>query len=273
MGVAGVAGYNWARFGSPLDTGYRTAAWDIPPWVGLTGLLLSPGKGLLWYSPPVVLGLAGFIPLARRQGRATALLGGVAALYLLAHAAYNHWHGGGAWGPRLILPVLPLLILPAAEGLQHPPRRPGMRLALAALLAAGVIIQVPAILVHPARTLQALYDRSDSPTAYTLRLLYRPADSPLVGQWRSLLEVAALMRTPSGRAAVMAVAETAEEGTLWPPRDWLTEAAGLLSFNTFDLWPIIWGLLGAPVIPLLVVEGGWIALAGWAAWRLRREMA
>jgi len=271
VGIAGVAGYNWVRFGSPLDTGYRTAAWDTPPWVGLAGLLLSPGKGLLWYSPPVVLGLAGFVPLARRRGRVAAFLGGVTALYLLAHAAYNHWHGGGAWGPRLILPILPLLILPAAEWLQRPPRRAGARLALAALLAAGVIVQVPAVLVHPARTLQALYDRSGSPTEYTLRLLYRPADSPLVGQWRSLLEVATLTRDPSARAAVVETALAAAENNR-VPWDPLTEAVGYLSFNGFDLWPVYWGLLGAPVAPLFIVEGGLAALTGWTAWRLRRRV-
>ncbi|MBE9508901.1 MAG: glycosyltransferase family 39 protein, partial [Chloroflexi bacterium] len=104
-GVVGVGVYNVARFGSPLDTGYRTAAWDVPPRVGLAGLLLSSGKGLLWYCPPVVLGLAGFVPLARRRLRAMTLVGGVSALYVLVHSIYNHWHGSGAWGPRLILPI------------------------------------------------------------------------------------------------------------------------------------------------------------------------
>lgn len=272
-GLIGVAVYNWVRFGSPLDAGYRTAAWDVPPWIGLAGLLLSPGKGLFWYSPPVVLGLVGFVPLVRQRPRAAVLLGGVATLYLLAHSAYNHWHGGGSWGPRLILPILPLLILPAAEWLQHPPRRTWARLALAALLAVGVIIQVPTVLVHPARTLQALYDRSGSPTEYTLRLLYRPADSPLVGQWRSLLEVAALMRDPSARTAVVEAAKRVGEKALWPPKDRLTETAGSLSINSFDLWPVTWGLLGAPAVFLLVMEGALAAVAGWAAWRLRREMA
>jgi hypothetical protein len=268
VGVAGVALYNWARFGSPLDAGYRTAAWNVPPWVGLAGLLLSPGKGLLWYCPPVVLGLAGFVPLARRRPHAAALVGSICIPYSLVHAIFNHWHGGAPWGPRYIVPIIPLLILPVAEWLQSPPRRAWLQLTLAATLAAGLIVQIPAVLVHPARALQSLYDRSASPTEYTLRMLYRPADSPLVGQWRSLLEVAALMRDPVSRAAVveMARSATVEAGSSQDP---LTDAAGYLAFNAFDLWPVYWVLLGAPLAPLLAVEGALAALAGWIAWRLR----
>lgn len=270
LGVAAVGAYNSARFGSPFDMGYRTAAWDGLPWVGAAGLLVSSGKGLLWYCPPLVLGLAGFFRLGRRWPRTAALLGGTFLLYLSAHVSYNHWHGGGAWGPRLILPVVPLLILPAAEWMQNPPRREWIRLLMAAALAAGVIVQVPAVLVNPARTLQALYDRSASPTEYTLRLLYRPADSPLVGQWRSLFEVAALMRDRQTRAAVVetALAAAGEGGGLGDP---LTEAVGLLSFNAFDVWPVTWALLGTPVAPLVIVESVLVGLAAGTARRLRER--
>lgn len=266
IGVVGVALYNWVRFGSPLDTGYRTAAWDVPPWVGLYGLLLSPGKGLLWYCPPLTLGVAGCMPLVRRNRRVAVLIGTVAGLYLLVNATYNHWHGGGSWGPRLILPVVPLLMLPIAECFQRPPRRAWGRLVLVLLLALGLIVQIPAVLVNPARALQALYDRSASPTEYTLRMLYRPTDSPLVRQWVSLLEVMAMMRDGAARAAVV------ELGKQALARSGEVEAVGLLSFNAFDLWPVLWGLLGAPLAPMLAVEAILTGLAVWVAWRLCKEV-
>lgn len=266
-GLAGVAAYNQARFGSFLDTGYRTAAWNVAPWVGLAGLLISPGKGLMWYCPVLPVGIGGLVILARREGRAAALLSGVAASYLLVHSVYNHWHGGGAWGPRLILPIVPLLTLPVAEVFRHPPRRAWLQLALALLLAGSAILQLPAVLVHPGRTLQALYDRAASPTDYTLRLLYRPADSPLLGQWRSLLEVAALARSAEARHAVI---QTARAAALQENGDPATAIVGHLSFNTFDLWPVYWLVLGAPWPPLVVVEGALAAAAGWVLWRLRQ---
>lgn len=266
IGVVGVALYNWVRFGSPLDTGYRTAAWDVPPWVGLYGLLLSPGKGLLWYCPPLTLGVGGCIPLIQRNRRIVGFLGAIFGLYLLVNATYNHWHGGGSWGPRLILPVVPLLMLPTAEWLEQPPRRARGRLAIALLLALGLIVQIPAVLVNPARALQALYDRSASPAEYTLRMLYRPTDSPLVRQWVSLLEVTAMMRERAARAAVV------ELGKQALARSGEVEAVGLLSFNAFDLWPVLWGLLDAPLAPMLAVEAIWTGLAVWAAWRLCKEV-
>jgi hypothetical protein len=124
-------------------------------------------------------------------------------------------------------------------------------------------------MVHPARTFQALYDRSSSPGEYIVRLLYRPADSLILRQWQSFLEAAALMRESDSRAAVVEMAWTMGEEAS-SQRDRLTEVVGILSLNLFDLWLVTWGLLGAPLALLLVAEGGLVALLGWTAWGLRR---
>jgi len=60
IGLLLYCGYNFHRFGNPLNFGQ---AWSfgltlIPK--GLAGLLISPGFGLVWYLPCVVLALAGF---------------------------------------------------------------------------------------------------------------------------------------------------------------------------------------------------------------------
>src|SRR5207245_1934864 len=59
-----LATYNFVRFGSILDTGNGLAnglsamrtIFGGDPLVGLYGLLLSPGKSLLVYAPPLVAG-------------------------------------------------------------------------------------------------------------------------------------------------------------------------------------------------------------------------
>ncbi len=37
------------------------------------------------------------------------------AAWLLLISRYYQWFGGGSWGPRFLVPLLPLWILPAAE--------------------------------------------------------------------------------------------------------------------------------------------------------------
>jgi hypothetical protein len=69
-GVALVIGYNLARFGLPLASGYgdEASAFTTPLLTGLTGLLLSPGKSLFLYAPVAALALAG-APLLWRRWR------------------------------------------------------------------------------------------------------------------------------------------------------------------------------------------------------------
>ena len=123
VALAGLALYNAARFGSPLETGYSeglgTAMRDThPPHTlaslaeGLYGLLISPGKGLLEYAPVLLLAPLGAAMLWRRRRPELLLLLLVFALDLVAHAnVLIRWVGGWSWGPRFLLPVLPLALL------------------------------------------------------------------------------------------------------------------------------------------------------------------
>ncbi len=80
----------------------------------LTGLAISPYKGLFWYAPVLLLGLIGAIPFTKRfrwEGAAFLLL---IFLHFLGYSRYNYWSGGVAWGSRYMLPVIPFLIILAA---------------------------------------------------------------------------------------------------------------------------------------------------------------
>ena len=80
----------------------------------VVGLTISPYKGLLWFSPVLVLGLIGAVPFIRRRPwEGLALLGAV-AIHLLGYSRYNYWSGGVTWGSRYMLQVVPFLILLAA---------------------------------------------------------------------------------------------------------------------------------------------------------------
>ena len=108
--------YNRARYGDVLRFGYEGVGFHTPLEVGLRGLLASIGRGIVLYSPPTVLALAGYLALRkdRRWGGVKPVLALYAAAfgsYLLLYAAWDSFEGGWCWGPRFLLPFVPVLHL------------------------------------------------------------------------------------------------------------------------------------------------------------------
>jgi hypothetical protein len=114
FGLGGNAWYNAYRFGSPFTSGYQFAQGEsfiTPLFTGLYGLLLSPFRGLFWFSPVLLAALPGTVVTWRRDRALTLLAWGVALVYLLPFSMWWMWWGGFAWGPRFLLPVVPFLLL------------------------------------------------------------------------------------------------------------------------------------------------------------------
>jgi hypothetical protein len=90
-----------------------------PFLTGLSGLLVSPGRGLLLYVPLVVLAVVG-IPWAwRRSPVLTAVCLALMLDRILFYAGWFIWYGGWSWGPRFLLPAMPALaplLLPFVQG-------------------------------------------------------------------------------------------------------------------------------------------------------------
>jgi hypothetical protein len=104
--------YNAVRFGAPWRLGYAgELRFNHPIFSGLYGLVLSPGKGVIWYAPVVVVALLG----ARAAWRRSPVISGVAGAILVSRvvffAPYWAWHGSGSWGPRMLVPAMPVLAL------------------------------------------------------------------------------------------------------------------------------------------------------------------
>lgn len=139
--------YNLIRFGVFLETGrgvisdavarFGYGSW-VAPWEGLIGLLVSPGKGLLFFCPLVILGLVALPALLRQQPiLGWSLLAAVGARVLVI-AARSDWHGGFGLGPRYLLLVLPLLVLPIGAWLREKPSATRLRVVLAVGVLAAV---------------------------------------------------------------------------------------------------------------------------------------
>jgi hypothetical protein len=106
----------------------------------LYGNLLSPARGVLVFSPWLVLVGLG---LAGREGEdraaAWAVLAGSVAHYLVT-CNYPRWQGGGSMGPRLTADLLPAWTLLAAGGLALCCRRRWSTAAAVVIVAVGIVI-------------------------------------------------------------------------------------------------------------------------------------
>lgn len=253
--------YNAVRFGSGFDTGYRATSWSLAGGVmGLYGLLFSPGRGLFLYTPIVVLSVLAWFNFYQQHRWEAILFFLISATYVLFHSAYSSWEGGGVWGPRFLLPLIPFLIIPLGSLLPAMARRKGLEFLFTALLVCSVLIQVSAISVSHLRYLQAVYE--DSPVHFYERTFFQPAYSPLLGQWRSLLEVSSILRSEEGREGLRRLLlnrASAREGQALSEDEWnlaVREDISLLSLNVPDFWFIYLWLLGISGSKLLLLVSG-----------------
>ncbi|MEI7889610.1 MAG: hypothetical protein WCI34_04805 [Actinomycetes bacterium] len=115
----------------------------VPKPVDFVDILLSP-RGLLSISPVCIVGLLGIIWMRRKGHRAesTAFLG-IVGIYVLYVSGYWLPFGGGAPGPRFLVPILPFLALGLAAAYD---RIPAPTLALAVC---GATVMVVATVSHP----------------------------------------------------------------------------------------------------------------------------
>jgi hypothetical protein len=136
--------YNDDRYGAPWRVGYNSVVkLDHPFFTGLYGLLLSPGRGLLWYAPVIVVALVA-LPSAWRRDRVLVSVAGALLLSrVLFYAGYWGWYGGGNFGPRYLLPAVPVIAVGLMEaiprlGAWRPPWRALALLVALASMAVGV---------------------------------------------------------------------------------------------------------------------------------------
>jgi hypothetical protein len=232
-GVIGVMLFNWWRFETPFDTGYRNIGWTFPFFKGLYGLVLSPGKGYLLYNPIIIAALVGMGVFWHHHRYEFWLIVGLLLINLLFLAKYDHWHGGGSWGPRLLLPLTPLLILPLGSLLERLPPQGPLNLLFALLIALSVIVQIPGLSVNYARFLQRVYALSVE--KFYERVTFEVAYSPLIGQWGEMREVVGNLRNPAIRAEITQIALNNNKRN--------KNTIEVLSANLPDFWFIYLGLL------------------------------
>jgi hypothetical protein len=146
-----LVGYNVLRYSKPY-VGEYGGNFSTSLGYGLRGLLFSPGKSIFLYEPVILLGVVGLVMMFWRNLPLAALFTLLIVPRLIFFAKWSAWQGGWSWGPRFMLPVVPLLTLCAVDVLRA--TKPGtvmgwltrgvfVLLALGALFVGYLSVRVP----------------------------------------------------------------------------------------------------------------------------------
>jgi len=122
-------------------------------WSGLAGILVSPSRGLLVFSPIFLFALPSaiqaFAPAPRGQARLPRYLAAGVLLTILLYARWSIWWGGHSFGYRLLTELAPLLVVLIAAAWPSLDRIRGARLLFGILLAASLYVHFLGAMVYP----------------------------------------------------------------------------------------------------------------------------
>ena len=170
---------------------------DLAAWLrGLTGSLASPGRGFVTFFP-----LALFAPRGLRRMwvgglRMPALtFGALIVLHVMLFAGWPCWWGGVSWGPRFLVPILPIATLLAFW--QHPVGETGCRVwrcfsgsTMAAAVLLGLAMSLTGTLLRwdynaAQRAAECGFPDYDAPSGRG-SWCFRIESNPLHANWRDL---------------------------------------------------------------------------------------
>ncbi len=276
--------YNATRTGNAFGSGYgrqaTAAAFSTPLWVGLYGLLLSSGKGILWFAPLTLLVPSSLAPAWRRWGPVAAGLAVACGLMTVLYATFEHWAADGSWGPRYLVPFIPLALALVVAAHAQMPWGGAPRKALVGTLAAlGLIVQLGGVGIYFGAQMREAgdypYTRSLDDPSFMAESHFNPWRSPVLDHWRMLarntrahvrgewprITPGAATATGSGYArdgaAAGAGASSVERERLAVSRG---ELAGLT--RALDFWWAYAAYAGLPRVPLVMLAVALLALAG-----------
>ena len=150
LGVA-TLGYNLRVFGT-LAGGYGST-FDAPWGSGLAGVLASPGRGLLIYTPVVLFSLLGVWAWRRDRALWSGPVWPLSALFtaalILTVSQWRVWWGGHSYGPRLLTDAAPCLVLLMLPAMDLASRISALRAAFVLLAAWSTFAQAVGAFCYP----------------------------------------------------------------------------------------------------------------------------
>lgn len=203
LGVAGYLLFNYVRFDNWFYFGYEGfLSKDLAsPLPGLYGLLLSSGKGVFFYMPVAVAALAGAHAFHKRHPGLSTVMWLCSGLLLLLYGSVSYWDGSLCWGPRYLVTLIPLFMLPLSQVLAgFRAMRPRARAGLIALIILSAGIQVTGVSINE-YAFENKVPTADmhipglKPTS-RLHTRFVPQFSPIAGHWWMFKHLALHSRLP-----------------------------------------------------------------------------
>lgn len=103
--------YHFGKFFGPYS--YLAEDISLNNMSNILGLLVSPSRGILIYSPIVILAIFGFLVAIKSKDKSLRfffITAGIAVvLELLVYGSFECWYSGGSYGPRFLTGLLPIL--------------------------------------------------------------------------------------------------------------------------------------------------------------------
>ena len=110
--------YFAVQFGSPFSSGYEAGFQSVLP-IHLLEVLFDLNRGILWWTPLLVLGIAGLFFFHREEKW---LLLSFAGLNLWLYSSWVSWHGAWGFGNRFFAILFPVSIIGLGSLLSAKPR-------------------------------------------------------------------------------------------------------------------------------------------------------
>ncbi len=235
-----IGAYNHLRFGSIFEDGrYNDDGSQFSgDWVeGILGLLISPGKGLLVYSPILVFAMLGtFLVFRHKKGKGF-FWAYIILSQLILHAGIRDWHGAWCWGSRFLVYLIPFFIFFAAQTVQLL-NQYRYKILFIALTGASLFIQGLGVSYDGGTRIG---NRLQYEKISYRRIIFDPAGSPIIDHFKQITKIV------SGQAS-------AEE----PQKPYYK-----IQDDHFDFLFVYATTLGVPVFFSFL----WVfSLSGWVGW-------
>jgi len=96
----------------------------------------------------LILSVLAFPRFVRRQPALGVFVALGMCVLTIFYARWHMWEGGWCWGPRFLLPIVPILLLPLTEFLESPPHHRAGRIAIITLIAVSFLVALSGVIVN-----------------------------------------------------------------------------------------------------------------------------